>query len=107
MDGGDDWFAFKGSENPWGGFLCGDVDARASVLSVSPLRVCYYLKPASHVSCPQGTEFGDDPVPGNYAGCCASNATSVTFGSNNADVLVKVSSPAANACFPYTLQYNY
>ncbi len=109
MTGGDDdWYSFRGTRNVFGGFLCEKVDAWAMVPAVAPVRVCYYMKPAAAVSCPQGTEFGDDAVPADYAGCCASNGASVTFTERDADVLIKVSPASpASACFSYTLQYNY
>lgn len=108
MDGGDDWYAFHAERNFLGGFFCEKVEAWALTPSVLPLRVCYYMSPSEAVSCPQGTEFGTDAVPVGYAGCCSSNGASVTFNQNDAEVLLKVSAAAPiEACFAYTLSYNY
>jgi hypothetical protein len=108
MDGTADWFSFAGKTNPWGGFFCSAIEAQATVQSTVPVRVCYYLKPASEVSCPTGTEFGDDPVPPGYAGCCGSNATRVIFGAADGQALVSVAPASPGpACFAYTLSYQY
>lgn len=108
MDGGDDWYTFHAKRNYLGGFFCEKVEAWALTPSVLPLRVCYYMSPSEAVSCPQGTEFGNDSVPVGYAGCCSSNGASVTFAQNDAEVLLKVSAAApVEACFAYTLSYNY
>ncbi|HEU4411394.1 MAG TPA: hypothetical protein VFS43_39450 [Polyangiaceae bacterium] len=107
MGGTADWFAFSAERTPWGGIFCEAIEAKATVQSTVPARVCYYLKPGSKVSCPAGTEFGDDPVPPGYEGCCGSNATRVTFGGADAEVLLVVAPASAGACFPYTLSYQY
>lgn len=107
MDGTDDWYAFGGTKNLIGGALCEKVEPWALSTSVSPLRVCYYVN-GGPTSCPRDTERGADPVPEGYSGCCSSNAAAVVFDQPNAEVLVKVSAASpVDACFSYTLRYNY
>jgi hypothetical protein len=105
-----DWYRHKASDT-----LGCSVDPTRSISAVGSIRLCKFfecLSDAPSFSCPQGTVAATSPD--GRPGCCGLEGFSVdfccgscAFGSDDAQVYIRIDNPDQVACLPYQLAYHY